>query len=1428
MSDSIKVVIRVRPLNARELASKHESEWMVASNGRTIYQKSISSNSYTFDDVFEPKRATSDIYQSVAKDIIHSCINGVNGTIFAYGQTSSGKTYTMKGTRQEPGIIPLSIQEIFSLISRVRCKLFSIPSSLLTLSWMCSIMQTPECEFLLRVSYMEIYNEVIKDLLSDAPASLKIHEDHARGVFVGGLTEVIVLSPADVDRLIAQGENNRHVGETNMNERSSRSHTILRMVVESRVRGKAKTTDAVKVSCLNLVDLAGSERAGQTGAEGIRLKEGGHINKSLLALGTVIGRLSEGGDRGHIPYRDSKITRILQPSLGGNARTAIICTITPSVGFLDETISTLKFASRAKTIRNRPEVNEVVSDEALLRRYKKEISSLRTQLEELRRKEKQEDVSMNQDIFESEKLLQHMSELKEQILKGGSEKKAKTARRQTWFLGSKEGRESLDGKGDAEITKQAKDTTSIPCSPFSYRKAEAEKIPENKVDLAAQLEAKNMEIRKTLKSLKLEAVPLLSSVNLVRKFMKAGVAYAKRVESMAVHSAENEARVAEERERQNHVLAELEATIASSTERIQSLEHDLKEVANVVQLEREEKLSLELGHYKEELLETQNLIDRIKEPLFELFSILKRTGSVQFIGQELEQIAKGSFDAESFEQKLAELVDTSDAALKEQVQLASQLKAESERLSGLLSSEREKFDAEKIELMEGRLAMQNSISHLTEENALLRDDCSKSSSVIEELKAHISHMKGESLVKEDHIASEYTAKLNSLRAENDSVIKEKESLESTMSDLVAEVQRYRDQALQDSQKLQEFEENVAQLKEELANKEDEVMAIAKSECEKLVNQNDSYTKWMTKLEHENEAYRTRAENDRHHIEELKTRIASLEEEKLNQPALGTKESNETQDFAAQIFEKEILQSKIHSLERTVTNLQQENKSLEIKNEEDGRSLDQLRDEIKLNQEQVRITERKCQKLGEQLDRTEKELLSSSERISSLDQANRALSREVVDLRKELRENRDKTNNAEVIEENDSLRIHVDELQTANEQLLSEKRQIEAEKVEIMKNRDMIATELLRTTEALEELERCRFELLEKEHRVEELENEMEELKWILEQTSAGNQVPNPADPVDDAQEEATGKTLLGEVEDRRLDAEEKRGKITQKNAYLLKANSMLLQQHNQMRNQINYLSQQQTSQKSGVSEMVQQTIHQLRDELQQSLSDLAKPRSDLIQTDSDLGEIARAPQSKESKELIELLRLQLFELASENDSLKREMSTTRLLRLTDLEKVQNLEASLRQREMELQAVQADMVKLASKQRNSEFEGIEADEEILDAVDTVGFLQESTGAASQAVVEDPKSTNDENVAPTVVAAKAPAQDSTKRAEPAENPQTKPSNTLQQQQPREKRKHLDDKTTALNAPKRKVAPRKPVNVVVDRSAVNEADPGDCKTQ
>ncbi|KAJ1929618.1 hypothetical protein IWQ60_000995 [Tieghemiomyces parasiticus] len=463
-ADHINVTVRLRPLNARELrAPGTQNAWSVQNDTLTQLHthapgRTSLGNSFTFDHVFDPDRTTREVFDGVAQDIIHCAMDGFNGTIFAYGQTSSGKTHTMYGIPEEPGIIDLSLRRIFERIE-----------------------QTPDREYLLRVSFLEIYNEVITDLLNPHKTHLRIHEHPTRGIFVGDLTENIVMSVHDVRQLLAQGDRNRHVGETNMNDRSSRSHTIFRMVIESRERSvedchgdtadaqgsPATYTGAVKVSCLNLVDLAGSERVAHTGAEGVRLREGAHINRSLLTLGTVIAKLTDTEvDRAtlHIPYRDSKLTRILEPSLGGNAKTAIVCTITPASTHVEETLSTLKFASRAKHVCNKPEINEELTGEALLRVYHKEISELKKKLDEYRAMNGPREIEklthqklqieeynevirrqLREKEDEENRLRKHYEELKMMIIDSSRLRSPEPAaaaagrkiRRQTWFPGTK-------------------------------------------------------------------------------------------------------------------------------------------------------------------------------------------------------------------------------------------------------------------------------------------------------------------------------------------------------------------------------------------------------------------------------------------------------------------------------------------------------------------------------------------------------------------------------------------------------------------------------------------------------------------------------------------------------------------------------------------------------------------------------------------------------------------------------------------------------------------------------------------------------------------------------------------------------------------------------------------------------------------------------
>ncbi|KAL1541129.1 Kinesin-like protein KIN-7D, mitochondrial [Salvia divinorum] len=354
--DSISVTIRFRPLSEREYQRGDEVAWY-ADGDKTVRNEYNPMTAYAFDKVFGSNTNTPEVYEVAARPVVKAAMDGVNGTVFAYGVTSSGKTHTMHGDQNSPGIIPLAIKDVFSIIQ-----------------------DTPGREFLLRVSYLEIYNEVINDLLDPTGQNLRVRED-AQGTYVEGIKEEVVLSPGHALSFIAAGEEHRHVGSTNFNLFSSRSHTIFTLMIESSNHGD--DYDGVIFSQLNLIDLAGSESS-KTETTGIRRKEGSYINKSLLTLGTVIGKLSE-GKASHVPYRDSKLTCLLQSSLSGRGHVSLICTITPASSNMEETHNTLKFASRAKRVEIYASRNRIIDEKSLIKKYQREISSLKEELDQLKR-----------------------------------------------------------------------------------------------------------------------------------------------------------------------------------------------------------------------------------------------------------------------------------------------------------------------------------------------------------------------------------------------------------------------------------------------------------------------------------------------------------------------------------------------------------------------------------------------------------------------------------------------------------------------------------------------------------------------------------------------------------------------------------------------------------------------------------------------------------------------------------------------------------------------------------------------------------------------------------------------------------------------------------------------------------------------------------
>ncbi|XP_020669326.2 kinesin-like protein KIF3A isoform X2 [Pogona vitticeps] len=365
-SDNVKVVVRCRPFNEREKVMCYKMAVNVDEMRGTItVHKTDSSNeppkTFTFDTVFGPESKQLDVYNLTARPIIDSVLEGYNGTIFAYGQTGTGKTFTMEGVRAVPelrGIIPNSFAHIFGHIAKAE----------------------GDTRFLVRVSYLEIYNEEVRDLLGkDQTQRLEVKERPDVGVYIKDLSAYVVNNADDMDRIMTLGHKNRSVGATNMNEHSSRSHAIFTITIECSEKGVDGNIH-VRMGKLHLVDLAGSERQAKTGATGQRLKEATKINLSLSTLGNVISALVDGKST-HVPYRNSKLTRLLQDSLGGNSKTMMCANIGPADYNYDETISTLRYANRAKNIKNKARINEDPKD-ALLRQFQKEIEELKKKLEE--------------------------------------------------------------------------------------------------------------------------------------------------------------------------------------------------------------------------------------------------------------------------------------------------------------------------------------------------------------------------------------------------------------------------------------------------------------------------------------------------------------------------------------------------------------------------------------------------------------------------------------------------------------------------------------------------------------------------------------------------------------------------------------------------------------------------------------------------------------------------------------------------------------------------------------------------------------------------------------------------------------------------------------------------------------------------------------
>uniref|UniRef100_A0A8C1AYR9 Kinesin family member 13Bb n=1 Tax=Cyprinus carpio carpio TaxID=630221 RepID=A0A8C1AYR9_CYPCA len=346
---------------------------------------------WSMDEAEADKFAGQDVvFQCLGESLLDSAFQGYNACIFAYGQTGSGKSYTMMGTAEQPGLIPRLCSSLFQR----------------------TVQEQREGEsFTVEVSYMEIYNEKVRDLLDPKGSrqALRVREHKVLGPYVDGLSRLAVTSYKDIESLMSEGNKSRTVAATNMNEESSRSHAVFNIILTHTLRDLKTGTSGEKVSKLSLVDLAGSERADKTGAGGERLKEGSNINRSLTTLGLVISALAEQGAGKNkskfVPYRDSVLTWLLKDSLGGNSRTAMVAAVSPAADNYDETLSTLRYADRAKSIVNHAVVNED-PNARIIRELREEVEKLRSQLTEA---ESMKAPELKDRLEESEKLIQEMT-----------------------------------------------------------------------------------------------------------------------------------------------------------------------------------------------------------------------------------------------------------------------------------------------------------------------------------------------------------------------------------------------------------------------------------------------------------------------------------------------------------------------------------------------------------------------------------------------------------------------------------------------------------------------------------------------------------------------------------------------------------------------------------------------------------------------------------------------------------------------------------------------------------------------------------------------------------------------------------------------------------------------------------------------------------
>ncbi|XP_076998770.1 centromere-associated protein E isoform X2 [Tamandua tetradactyla] len=1015
---AVAVCVRVRPLNTREEAIGDDTQVYWKTDNNAIYQVD-GSKTFNFDRVFHSNETTKNVYEEIAVPIIDSAIQGYNGTIFAYGQTASGKTYTMMGSEDYLGVIPRAIHDIFQKIK-----------------------EFPEREFLLRVSYMEIYNETITDLLCDTRKMkpLIIREDYNRNVYVSDLTEEVVNTSEMALKWITKGEKNRHYGITKMNQRSSRSHTIFRMILESREKGDPSNCEgAVKVSHLNLVDLAGSERAAQTGAEGMRLKEGCNINRSLFILGQVIKKLSDGQVGGFINYRDSKLTRILQNSLGGNAKTRIICTITP-ISF-DETLSTLQFASTAKYMKNTPYVNEVSNDEALLKRYRKEIMDLKKQLEEVSLETRAQAMEKDQlaQLLEEKDLLQKVQIEKIQnltrmlvtssSLTSQQELKTKKKRRVTWCLGKINKMKDSNYVNEFNMTnittKTPKAAVSLGeidesvCSEYDVFSntldtlSEIEWNPATKLLSQESLESELTSLRANYDSLVLDYEQLrreneemelkLKEKNDLDEFEALERKAEKDQEMQLIHEMSNLKNLVKHAEVYNQ---DLENELSSKVELLREKENQIKKLQECIDSQKSENIKMDLSYS----MENTKDLEQMKQTLFDTETVaLDAKRESAFLRSEnlelKEKMKELSSTCKQMENDIQSFQSQLKAKKKMQVDLEKELQSafsEITKLTSLIDGKVSKDLICNLELERRITDLQKELNKKMEENTALHKEVNLLSELkslspeIEMLRKELSH-KTQELQQKTTDGQERLNEMNQLKEQVENRNSTLQAVEKEKALINEKLQR----ALEEVKIITQEKDDLKQLQESLQIEKDQLTSDIQETVNMNIDTQEQLRNALESLKQHQETINTlkmkiSEGNSRHlHMEEnIGETTDEFQNEMLDMDKKQDLEIKNIQTVIEDVGDNELVEQhrKIFSLIQEKNDLQQKLESI-IKEKEQLKT--DLKENIEMtieNQEELRILGSELKKqeeiIAQEKNHTikkEEELLRTCERLAEVEE-----------------------------------------------------------------------------------------------------------------------------------------------------------------------------------------------------------------------------------------------------------------------------------------------------------------------------------------------------------------------------------------------------------------------------------------------------------